>query len=63
MTQEEWSEEVGTELDDLCSGANHVLQTMLQDGTWEGMQPSEAVRMVLLYMLTDTADTSGEEQL
>lgn len=60
MTPEKWFEEVGNELDSICSGANHVLQEMSQDGTWDGIAPVEAVRQVLLYMLTDTADSSDQ---
>ena len=53
MSPEEWQEQVGNELDDICSSANAVLQEMLQDGTWEGSDPSETVKQVLLSMFPE----------
>ena len=51
MDKAEWSEKAGNELDELSSSANHVLQEMLSDGSWEGTDPAEQVRQVIQGLL------------
>lgn len=46
-----WLQQASDELDGVFSSANAVLQEMLQDGTWEGTDPVNAVKQVLFSML------------
>lgn len=53
MDRDEWSSLAGNELDELASSGNHVLQSMVSDGSWEGTDPVEAARQVMRDLVAE----------